>query len=113
MSNTGMKGRGWLRALPLQAWEPTTNAAFAALKKPNSGHSKSLIGQDQLSYLYSSQMPVLEDQYGRTFRTLRVSLLQHCNLGCVYCVAGEEEVKRANTGKASLPVEELLAMIGR
>ena len=25
------------------------------------------------------------DQYGRTFKTLRVSLLSACNLGCVYC----------------------------
>jgi GTP 3',8-cyclase len=33
-------------------------------------------------------MDVIRDQYGRTFRTLRVSLLSRCNLGCVYCVAG-------------------------
>ena len=41
-------------------------------------------------------MQELKDKYGRTFRTLRVSLLQHCNLGCIYCVAGEEELKQAN-----------------
>jgi GTP 3',8-cyclase len=35
-------------------------------------------------------MQEIRDQYGRTFRTLRVSLLSHCNLSCVYCVAGEE-----------------------
>src|SRR5882757_2683711 len=60
-------------------------------------------------------MPVIEDQYGRTFRTLRVSLLNHCNLGCVYCVAGEEPVKAANTGgKGSLlSVPALLEIIGR
>ena len=60
-------------------------------------------------------MAVINDKYGRTFRTLRVSLLQHCNLGCVYCVAGEEELKQANTsheGKA-LNVDELLAIISR
>ncbi len=60
-------------------------------------------------------MAVINDKYGRTFRTLRVSLLQHCNLGCVYCVAGEEELKQANTsheGKA-LSVDELLAIISR
>jgi GTP 3',8-cyclase len=34
-------------------------------------------------------MEAISDQYGRTFRTLRVSLLSRCNLGCVYCVAGE------------------------
>jgi cyclic pyranopterin phosphate synthase len=36
-------------------------------------------------------MELIKDKYGRTFRTLRVSLLNHCNLGCVYCVAGEED----------------------
>jgi cyclic pyranopterin phosphate synthase len=35
-------------------------------------------------------MALIEDKYGRTFRTLRVSLLNHCNLGCVYCVAGDD-----------------------
>lgn len=58
-------------------------------------------------------MSEIKDQYGRTFRTLRVSLLQHCNLGCVYCVAGEAELKEANAAGDSLPVEQLLAMIRR
>ncbi|HVS94916.1 MAG TPA: GTP 3',8-cyclase MoaA [Puia sp.] len=57
----------------------------------------------------------IEDRYGRKFRTLRVSLLQHCNLGCVYCVAGEDELKQANASPAggSLTVEGLLAIIRR
>jgi GTP 3',8-cyclase len=42
------------------------------------------------SYLYFI-MGDISDKYGRTFKTLRVSLLSHCNLGCVYCVAGEGE----------------------
>ncbi len=60
-------------------------------------------------------MAIIADKYGRTFSTLRVSLLHHCNLGCVYCVAGEDELKHANlSGKEdSLPGEQLLAMIGR
>ncbi|HTI94174.1 MAG TPA: GTP 3',8-cyclase MoaA [Puia sp.] len=60
-------------------------------------------------------MDVIADKYGRTFSTLRVSLLHHCNLGCVYCVAGEGELKQANvSGKGdSLSAEHLLAMIGR
>ncbi len=64
-------------------------------------------------------MAIIADKYGRTFSTLRVSLLHHCNLGCVYCVAGEDELKQANMspnvlGKEdSLPGEQLLAMIGR
>ncbi|HXO75615.1 MAG TPA: GTP 3',8-cyclase MoaA [Puia sp.] len=60
-------------------------------------------------------MALIADKYGRTFSTLRVSLLHHCNLGCVYCVAGEGELKQANApGKGdSLSAEQLLAMIGR
>ncbi|HXB95634.1 MAG TPA: GTP 3',8-cyclase MoaA [Puia sp.] len=59
--------------------------------------------------------PPIEDQYGRSFRTLRVSLLQHCNLGCVYCVSGEDELKQANAAPIgeSLQVSDLLAMIRR
>jgi len=61
------------------------------------------------------EMTGLRDQYGRTFRTLRVSLLQHCNLGCVYCVAGEDEVREAKLDRDgdSLAVGELLAIIRR
>jgi cyclic pyranopterin phosphate synthase len=60
-------------------------------------------------------MAPIKDNYGRTFRTLRVSLLQHCNLGCVYCVAGEDELKQANTSPAgsSLAVDALLDVIRR
>lgn len=57
----------------------------------------------------------ITDEFGRTFRTLRVSLLQHCNLGCVYCVSGEDDLKQANASPAgaSLTVDELLALIRR
>ncbi|HWB91470.1 MAG TPA: GTP 3',8-cyclase MoaA [Puia sp.] len=60
-------------------------------------------------------MPAITDTYGRTFRTLRVSLLQHCNLGCVYCVAGEEDLKQANAshGGGFLDVDSLLSIIRR
>src|SRR5579863_4250947 len=43
-------------------------------------------------------MEVIRDQYGRTFRTLRVSLLNRCNLGCVYCVAGLEDARSGSDG---------------
>jgi cyclic pyranopterin phosphate synthase len=60
-------------------------------------------------------MREIEDKYGRTFRTLRVSLLQQCNMACVYCVSDEEELLSANTPEAGrqLEVGELLRMIGR
>jgi GTP 3',8-cyclase len=56
-------------------------------------------------------MPTISDQYGRAFRTLRVSLLSHCNLGCVYCVAGEEETRER--GGRGLGAPELVEIIGR
>lgn len=56
-------------------------------------------------------MSAISDQYGRVFRTLRVSLLRHCNLGCVYCVAGEEEERER--GGWGLAATELVEMIGR
>lgn len=60
-------------------------------------------------------MQAIEDKYGRTFRTLRVSLLQHCNLGCVYCVSGEDAGKTNNSGGRStaLSVSALLEIIKR
>jgi cyclic pyranopterin phosphate synthase len=36
-------------------------------------------------------MTLLNDKFGRGFKTLRVSLLSTCNLGCVYCTMGTEE----------------------
>jgi cyclic pyranopterin phosphate synthase len=36
-------------------------------------------------------MKVLSDPYGRKFKTLRVSLLNTCNLNCFYCTMGSEE----------------------
>ncbi|MCC9137477.1 GTP 3',8-cyclase MoaA [Pontibacter silvestris] len=45
----------------------------------------------------------LGDVYGRTFKTLRVSLLSTCNLGCVYCTVGDATInvdKKAQTPAA-------------
>lgn len=36
-------------------------------------------------------MVELQDKYGRAFKTLRVSLLSTCNLGCIYCTMGSED----------------------
>ncbi|HLI93798.1 MAG TPA: radical SAM protein [Puia sp.] len=60
-------------------------------------------------------MEPIRDQYGRTFRTLRVSLLSQCNFGCVYCVAGENELREVNNAgrQEMLPTARLLEMIGR
>lgn len=56
-------------------------------------------------------IPGIKDKYGRTFRTLRVSLLNHCNLGCVYCVAGDDT--QIAPVHAALSVPDLLTIIER
>jgi cyclic pyranopterin phosphate synthase len=55
----------------------------------------------------------IKDIYGRKFKTLRVSLLRHCNLGCVYCVSGEEELRDTDVKVAeNVPdADGLLAMV--
>lgn len=60
-------------------------------------------------------MSVIADKYGRSFSTLRVSLLHHCNLGCVYCVSGDDQLKQANgSGKGdTMTADRMLAMIDR
>ncbi|MFN3405436.1 MAG: GTP 3',8-cyclase MoaA [Cytophagaceae bacterium] len=39
----------------------------------------------------------IKDQYGRTFKTLRVSLTELCNLSCGYCVSGNNV--KSSSGK--------------
>ncbi len=60
-------------------------------------------------------MQEIRDKYGRTFRTLRVSLSNHCNLGCVYCVAGEKDLQEHNVSAKNgyLLPGDLLIIIGR
>lgn len=62
-------------------------------------------------------MEPISDQYGRKFKTLRVSLLSHCNLGCVYCVSKEEWEQhggeRTAAGSSTLDTPSLLEIIGR
>ena len=55
--------------------------------------------------------PMISDEYGRSFKTLRVSLLSKCNMGCLYCTMGEEDVKVHNSSANSLPVKDLLRII--
>jgi cyclic pyranopterin phosphate synthase len=58
-------------------------------------------------------MKIIKDEYGRTFKTLRVSLLSRCNLGCVYCSLGDEGTKNNNESKKGLDVADLLKLIDR
>lgn len=59
-------------------------------------------------------MQTISDTYGRTFKTLRVSLLNSCNLGCVYCTMGDEEIKEKNRqNKDFLPSSQIIEIIHR
>ncbi|MES2456717.1 MAG: GTP 3',8-cyclase MoaA [Bacteroidota bacterium] len=60
-------------------------------------------------------MKVVRDVYGRNFKTLRVSLINTCNLGCVYCACGQDETRDnyALQQSAALPASEMLAIIAR
>lgn len=55
------------------------------------------------------------DSYGRSFKVLRVSLLNRCNLGCVYCTENADDLRHANSiaGKVYLENTELLNIISR
>lgn len=56
-------------------------------------------------------MALLADIYNREFKTLRVSLLSRCNLSCVYCTMGEDEVKENNLHQHLAPADFLLQQI--
>ena len=56
-------------------------------------------------------MTEINDIYNRTFKTLRVSLLSRCNLSCVYCTMGEDEVKDNNAHQHPAPANQLLRQI--
>lgn len=43
------------------------------------------------------------DSHGRSFRTLRVSLTNACNFGCVYCVNGEDAGSINKVGASAIP----------
>jgi len=52
-------------------------------------------------------MPIV-DQYGRTFKKLRVSLTNVCNFECPYCVSG---INKSNNIKRVLSTEQYLKII--
>ncbi|MBL0355870.1 MAG: radical SAM protein [Chitinophagaceae bacterium] len=56
-------------------------------------------------------MTLINDIYNRAFKTLRVSLLSRCNLSCVYCTMGEDEVKENNLHQHPAPAAILLQQI--
>lgn len=55
-------------------------------------------------------MTEIRDKYGRTFKTLRISLLNRCNLGCVYCSNAEDPGKK-HVREEIIPLSELLRQV--
>lgn len=58
-------------------------------------------------------MVEIRDVSGRSFKTLRISLLNTCNLACVYCSCGNEDSKQNHilSKNKSLTAGELLALV--
>lgn len=52
----------------------------------------------------------IQDKQGRSFKTLRVSLTDVCNLACLYCVKEGEE-KRSIPGKKKLQFDDFIAVV--
>ncbi|RME93064.1 MAG: hypothetical protein D6767_01795, partial [Candidatus Hydrogenedentota bacterium] len=44
----------------------------------------------------------IQDDYGRSFQSLRVSLTPFCNLRCVYCVGPEPKEYKPQTSHKSI-----------
>jgi cyclic pyranopterin phosphate synthase len=57
-------------------------------------------------------MVPIHDIYGRTFKTLRVSLLSACNLGCIYCTESDDlAVENKKQKNSALNAEQLAGII--
>src|SRR6478736_6952694 len=59
------------------------------------------------------KMHGITDQYNRTFKVLRVSVINRCNLGCMYCVEHGDDAAAFRTQQQSsnLPANELVSII--
>ena len=53
----------------------------------------------------------IKDKYGRSFKTLRVSLTNVCNLGCIYCVNSTESKPSSISASKILEYKELVLAI--
>jgi len=70
---------------------------------------------------------MIQDSFGRRFKTLRLSLTDVCNLSCLYCVSEEEEIRikqhlptyvegktrYVNGSSQPMRLEEYLTVVGR
>lgn len=53
----------------------------------------------------------ITDEFGRTFKTLRVSLTNTCNLACSYCVDSSSKKHDKNINQKTLSTEQYLKII--
>ncbi len=53
----------------------------------------------------------ISDSFGRTFKTLRVSLTNTCNLACTYCVDPSQEKKTQAISQPTLTTEQYIQLI--
>src|SRR6476660_333407 len=55
------------------------------------------------------------DKYNREFKVLRLSVINRCNLGCMYCVEHGDDaaVFRTNQKSDNLPASELMLIIAQ
>jgi cyclic pyranopterin phosphate synthase len=56
-------------------------------------------------------MDKIIDRYGRSFKTLRISLLNRCNLSCPYCNVGEKANDNHVTSPKEIAVDDLLQIV--
>jgi cyclic pyranopterin phosphate synthase len=56
----------------------------------------------------------IQDSYHRTFKTLRISLTNACNLGCLYCIHPDDTQKkiRKDITEDLLSMEQLVNIVG-
>lgn len=56
-------------------------------------------------------MEKIQDQFGRSFRTLRISLINTCNFACTYCVCSDAPIKQEKPEDLIFSVDQLLQVI--
>src|SRR5690242_10844686 len=62
----------------------------------------------------TSERKVISDDLGRSFRTLRISLTDVCNLACVYCVSEGDNNKpsdHACSGSKKLSLDDYIEVV--
>ncbi len=54
---------------------------------------------------------MMKDSFGRSFKTLRISLLSNCNFACVYCTDDENTLNKSK--ETAINITQLLAIVAK